>query len=341
MSSNNKKIKSGWLTKKGHFIKNWKKRYVVLWRGKLVYYTTSLMDDTRGEFLFEQKHIDDISVQNYSDTSSKAYRFALENKATNAFLELCASSSIEKKEWIEEIEKLLKSIMTRKEGVNQKPIMNETIATNAIVESSAIEDNEDNETETNINELLKSIVIQKEVVNQKTIMANETTTTNAIVVDQPIVDNEDNEPETTTEKKEDDEKEKNENITVSPSSMKLQATAPEWKPNVSAPVFVPRAATNLPNNVSYTPMNPQMNGMGLNYPDGMQGCHQEMGYMIPMVGPNQEPQNDHMLMAPAGVGPHIFDLHSCVPRIDVAPQLQPHVKTEIVQTPVSPKQIKE
>jgi hypothetical protein len=253
------------------------------------------MDDTRGEFLFEQKHIDDISVQNYSDTSSKAYRFALENKATNAFLELCASSSIEKKEWIEEIEKLLKSIVIRKEGVNQRPIMaNETTTTNAIVESSAIEDNEDNEP-----------------------------------------------PETTTEKKEDDDKEENENITVTPSSMKLQATAPEWKPNVSAPVFVPRAATNLPNNVSYTPMNPQMNGLGLNYPDGMQGCHQEMGYMIPMVGPNQGPQNDHMLMAPAGVGPHIFDLHSCVPRIDVAPQLQPNVKTEIVQTPVSPKQIKE
>ena len=109
----NKKIKSGWLTKKGHFIKNWKKRFVLLTRHSLTYYSTSVMSDKKGEFLFEQKHINmnHIYVNNYPDTTSKPYRFSLQNKETGAYLELCALSSIEKKEWIEVIDNLLNGIV--------------------------------------------------------------------------------------------------------------------------------------------------------------------------------------------------------------------------------------
>mmetsp|Transcript_25687 Transcript_25687/g.48181 ORF Transcript_25687/g.48181 Transcript_25687/m.48181 type:complete len:431 (+) Transcript_25687:179-1471(+) len=107
-----KKLKSGWLTKKGHFIKNWKKRFVVLTRESLCYYATSVMSDKRGEFLFDDNQMNEICVTNYPDTTSKPYRFALENKATGAYLELCALTSVEKKDWIEVIENLLRGVVS-------------------------------------------------------------------------------------------------------------------------------------------------------------------------------------------------------------------------------------
>ena len=101
-----KKLKSGWLTKKGHLVKNWKKRYIVVTYHSLTYFTDSVLSNKRGEFVFDSNA--QICVANFPDTTSKPYRFALQNLTSGAYLELCAGNRKEKLEWIDALERVIR-----------------------------------------------------------------------------------------------------------------------------------------------------------------------------------------------------------------------------------------
>ena len=120
MNNMNKKgtIKSGWLTKKGHIIKNWKKRYFILTNYNLSYYTDAILSKKKGEFLFPPNELVHISLSNFPDTSSIPYRFALQNNASGAYLELCAMNSKEKNEWIKIINNIMEGIYEKEDKVS-------------------------------------------------------------------------------------------------------------------------------------------------------------------------------------------------------------------------------
>ena len=101
-------IKSGWLTKKGHFIRNWKKRFVVLTSESLAYYTDASLTNKRGEFSFVNQDLSKICVSSFPDTNAKPYRFAIQNNDTGGYLILCALDSQEKKQWVGALERFLR-----------------------------------------------------------------------------------------------------------------------------------------------------------------------------------------------------------------------------------------
>jgi hypothetical protein len=83
----------GWLEKKGHFVKNWKLRYVIVSGSTLAYYTDKSMKTKKGEIV-----LDRYTRVLSRDGRSHNHKFGITN--SSSFLELCAESDEQRTRWI-------------------------------------------------------------------------------------------------------------------------------------------------------------------------------------------------------------------------------------------------
>jgi hypothetical protein len=91
----------GWLEKKGHLIKNWKKRYVVLTRANLRYFVDNSQTQLKGTIPLD--HTTRVLVR---DGRSHAWKFAVETGAEK-FLELAAENVEARTYWVNTLNVLI------------------------------------------------------------------------------------------------------------------------------------------------------------------------------------------------------------------------------------------
>lgn len=109
-------LKEGWLEKKGSFFATWKKRWVVLTKTSLDYYTDETKSDKKGFIPL----CNESSVQKLEDTSSQRVKFVVISKQRS--LEVTCPQ-VDYDGWVETLEQIFNSN-------NDDPVMMEVVPEN-------------------------------------------------------------------------------------------------------------------------------------------------------------------------------------------------------------------
>jgi hypothetical protein len=136
---------SGWLEKKGHLVKNWKRRYVVVEANVVSYYLDESLAKIKGTI-----KLDDSTKVLVRDGRTHSWKFRIITQGKN--LELSASTENDRDFWVSTIRETLGSKGKRYIHETASSISNSLASTVGIVDAINDYDSEDSESHEEVNE---------------------------------------------------------------------------------------------------------------------------------------------------------------------------------------------